>query len=483
MSTSVSSTGSISSAGLGSGLDVNSIVSSLMAVESRPLTLLQNTATSLNTQVSAFGQLQSLTSGMRDAANALTSLTLWDQTTSSSSDASSVAVSTSGTATAGSFSVGVQNLAQAQTVSSSAFASSATVVGEGTLTIELGGYAADGSSTSSTQFTPKTGSSPISITIGAGESSLASIRDKINAAGAGVTASIVTDASGARLALRSSNTGAQNAFRVTSGDAALASLTYDGSTGATSSMTLNQGALDANATINGIAVTSASNKLDGVADGLTMTLLKPTTSNVDVGVSADGSAVTTAVTKFVSAFNSLASYIQNNTKYDPTSKSGGVLQGDRTVTQLQGQLRGVINQAMKGGKYSVLSEAGITMQADGTLAVDSTKLGNAVANRTDLKHLFSDYGSTADTQGFMTRFRNLGDSLLNQGGAIPTRESSLQSMLKSNGDSQTAMQNRLDQIQARLQKQYQALDTAMAQLSSTSNYLTQQLTVMNAKPA
>jgi flagellar hook-associated protein 2 len=480
MSTSVSATGSISSAGLGSGLDVNSIVSSLMAVESRPLTLLQNAASSLNTQVSAFGQLQSLTSGMRDAANALTSLTLWGQTTTSSSDASSVAVSTIGTAAVGSYSVSVQNLAQSQTVSSSAFASSSTLLGEGTLTIELGGYVADGSSTA---FKPNDGSSPMSIAIGPGETSLASIRDKINAAGAGVTASIVTDASGARLALRSSNTGAQKAFRISTGDDALSSLTYDGSTGAASAMTLNQSALDANATINGIAVTSASNKLDGVADGLTMTLLKATSGNVDVGVSADSAAVTSAVTKFVSAFNSLASYIRTNTKYDATSKTGGVLQGDRTVTQLQGQLRGIINQGMTGGRYAVLSEVGVTMQSDGTLAVDSTKLTNAVANRTDLKHLFSDNGSTTATQGFMTRFRNLGDSLLSQDGAIPTRESSLQSMLKSNGNSQTAMQNRLDQIQARLQKQYQALDTSMAQLNSTSSYLTQQLAAMNAKTA
>jgi flagellar hook-associated protein 2 len=248
-------------------------------------------------------------------------------------------------------------------------------------------------------------------------------------------------------------------------------------------MTLNQDALDANATINGITVTSASNKLDGVADGLTMTLLKPTTTSIDVSVSADSAAVTSAVNKFVAAFNSLASYIQTNTKYDATSKKGGVLQGDRTVTQMQGQLRGVINQAMNGGKYSVLSEVGITMQPDGTLAVNSSKLSNAVANRTDLKHLFSDYGSTPATQGFMTRFRNLGDSLLNQGGAIPSRDDSLQSMLKSNGDSQTAMQKRLDQIEARLRKQYQALDASMTQLNSTSSYLTQQLTAMNAKQA
>jgi flagellar hook-associated protein 2 len=484
MSTSISATGSISSAGLGSGLDVNSIVSGLMAVESQPLTLLQNTATSLTTQVSAFGQLQSLTSGMRDAAYALTSLSLWNQTTSSSSDASTVGVSTTGGAAVGNYNVSVQNLASGQTVSSSAFSSATAAVGQGTLTVELGSWGSDG-----TSFTPKSGGSPVSITIGPGDTSLTSIRDKINAAGAGVTATIVNDASGARLAIRSSSTGAVNAFRITGSETAgdgntgagLSALTYDPS-GSATTMSLNQTAVNANATINGIAVSSASNTLDGVADGLTLTLLKTTTagSSISVGVSADADAVTAGVTKFVSAFNSLASYIQTNTKYDATSKTGGVLQGDGTVNSIESQLRAIINQPnTTGGQYTVLSDVGISMQADGTLAVDSTKLANAVANRSDLKKLFQPFGSTTATTGFMMRFSNLGDALLNSDGAIPTRNTSLQTMLKQNSDSQSAMQTRLDQTQARLLAQYQALDTSMAQLNSTSSYLTQQLAAMN----
>jgi len=484
MTTSISATGSISAAGLGSGLDVNSIVAGLMEVESQPLTLLQNTASSLNTQVSAFGQLQSLMSGMRDAANALTSLSLWNQTTSSSADASSVAVTTTGGAVAGSYSVSVQKLAASQTISSSAFASADTAVGQGTLTIELGAW---GSGADAGSFTAKAGSPPLTITIGPDDTSLASIRDKINGAGAGVTATIVNDASGARLAIRSSSTGAENGFRITgtetAGDgnpgAGLAALSYDAADGATP-MQLNQSAGNAAATINGIAVSSASNTLDGVADGLTLTLQKTTSADVAVSVSADSGAVTGALNKFVSAFNSLSNYIHTQTKYDPTSKTGGVLQGDTTVNSLLSQMRNVINQQnTAGGAYSMLSDVGISMQADGTLAVNSTKFSAAVANRADLKTLFAASGDTTAATGFMTRFRQLGDSVLGVDGSIPTRESSLQTMLKRNSDSQEAMQQRLDQTQARLLAQYQALDTSMAQLNSTSAYLTQQLAQLN----
>ena len=307
MTTSISSTGSISSAGLGSGLDVNSIVSGLMAVESQPLTLLQNTATSLTTEVSAFGQLQSLTSSMRDAANALTMPSLWSQTTSSSADTTTVGVTTTGNATPSNYNVSVQNIAVAQTVSSSAFATSTTAVGQGSLTIQLGSWGTD--TTGATTFTPNpTTSAPVKITIGPGDTSLSSIRDKINAANAGVSATIVNDASGARLAIRSTNTGTVNAFRITGSETpgdgtvgpGLASLTYDPS-GTGSAMSLNQTAANANATINGIAVNSASNTLSGVADGLSLTLLKPTVSgtSVAVGVASDTSAVTTAVSSFV----------------------------------------------------------------------------------------------------------------------------------------------------------------------------------------
>src|SRR5438034_1561431 len=311
----------ISSTGVGSGLDVESIVTQLMAIERRPVTLLQNAATDLKAQLSSFGQMQSYMSAFRDKANALTSTTLWGQTVATASDTTAVSVSTGSSASAGSYSISVSKLAASQTVTSTAYAASTSVVGEGSLSIELGTWSGD----PATAFSAKAGSSPVSITIGPTETSLASIRDKINAAGAGVTASIVNDASGARLSLRSTSTGAENGFRVTATETVddgnpatgLSALGYNGE--GLSPMSLNQKALNAEAKINGIDIVSASNTLANVADGLTVKLLKTTTSAVDVSVTQDTDAVKTAINGLVSAYNDLNGFIRTQTKYNPDS--------------------------------------------------------------------------------------------------------------------------------------------------------------------
>src|ERR1700712_3547401 len=211
MTTTSSTTGSISSAGLGSGLDVKSIISSLMAVEAQPLTLLQNKASTVTTEISAVGQIQSLTSTMADKARALSSSTLWTQTTSTTADPTIVSADTStGKAAAGDYSVSVQQLPQGQTVTSSVAA--ATGLNAGTLTIQLGTYTSDGLAPPTTTFA--NAGAAVNITIGTSDTSLGAIRDKINAANAGVSASIISDANGSRLSLRSTTTGAANGFQI-----------------------------------------------------------------------------------------------------------------------------------------------------------------------------------------------------------------------------------------------------------------------------
>lgn len=476
----------ITSTGLGSGLDVAAIVSALMSVEKRPLTLMQQAKTDLNSQLSAFGKLQSFTSAMRDAANNLSSLTLWNRTVASSSDSASVGVSTDSAAATGSYNINVTKLANSQTVSSRAFTTSASTLGEGTLTIELGSWQDEPAPTG---FTPKTGAAAVTVTIGPGETSLASIRDKINAAGAGVTASIVNDASGSRLAMRSTETGEENAFRISASETTgngLSALAFDAAEvpadplNPVSQMARNQSAVNASATINGIVVNSASNKLEGVADGLTLTLLKTTASPVDVGVKADDEAVKTAVTTFTKTFNDLANYIREQTKYDAASKTGGSLQGDRTVGSLQSQLRGVINAATGASSvFTRLSDIGISMKSDGTLETNATKLDAAVANRTELRKALATDGADSASSGFMDRFRDLGNLLLGTDGALTTRNSSLQTMITRNQKSQDSMQLRLDQTEKRLNAQYQALDTNMARLGGISSYLTGQLAALS----
>ncbi|MCK6433497.1 MAG: flagellar filament capping protein FliD [Burkholderiaceae bacterium] len=482
MTTSISSVGSLSSAGLGSGLDVSAIISSLMAIESRPLDLLKQQATSLNTQISTYGKLQNYFSTMRDKANALTSSTLWDGTTASVSDTSAVKVTTSTGSTAGSYSVNVQSLAAAQTVVSNTFADSGTALGAGSLVIELGTWTGDPGD----PFTPKSGAAAVTVDIVDGQSSLAEVRDAINAADAGVVASIVNDVNGARLSIRSKETGAENAFRITAtetvddGDPAtgLSALSFDLG-GGPSELTRKQTAANSLVQINGIDVESATNTLDNVVDGLSMTLLKPTATAVDVTVAADTETIKTKLNEFVTAYNELNNYLRTQTAYNASTKTGGALQGDQSAVSLQNQLRLVLNQASTASaSWSQLSQVGITMAKDGTLSVNSTQLDAALVNLPELEKLFAGDGADTGSSGFIRRYKEMADAALSIDGTFTMRKDGLQSKLDRNGKSQDALEVRLAQVEARLRRQYTALDQSMASLNGLSNYVSQQMAML-----
>ncbi|ODV11093.1 MAG: flagellar hook protein, partial [Rubrivivax sp. SCN 70-15] len=378
-----STTGAISSLGVGSGLDVNGIITKLMAIEQQPLTDLQKADTGLKTQLSSYGQMQSLVSTLQTKAQALSSITLWKQTAATSADTSVVSASTALGAAAGNYAVTVQQLASGQTVTSGAYASDTTTVGSGTLSIQLGTYSGGPPATS---FAAGSGSA-VSVSI-ASTDTLANIRDKINAAGAGVSATIINDVNGARLSLTSTGTGAASAFQITA-SSGVSALGFD-ATNSASPMSLNQSAVNAKATVNGIAIESATNTMANVASGLTLTLSKVSATPVQVSVATDTSAVNQAVKDFVTAFNGVASFINTQTAYDPTAKKGGPLLGDSTTNSLEWGLRGVINQASTASSaFTTLSSVGISMQSDGTLAIDQTKLGNALNNLPELQNLFS----------------------------------------------------------------------------------------------
>lgn len=494
MISSVANVGSISSAGLGSGLDVNSLVTQLMAIENKPLDALKSAATALNSKLSTYGKLQSYFSALQDKSNALTSSTLWSAVVASSGDPTAVKVSTDSGAAAGNYSVQVNKLAAAQTVTAAALPSSASTLNEGTLSIELGAWTEvdDGNGgVNTTGFTAKSGSTPITVAIGAGDTSLASIRDKINAAGAGVVASIVNDANGARLSLRSKETGAENGFRISAAETVddgvagtgLSALAFDAA-GGSSNMLRSRSASNAEALVNGIAVSSASNTLNNVVDGMTLTLAKVSSDPVEVSVATDTEGAKKKITDFVSAYNDLASYLRTQTTYNDAAKTGGPLQGDQGANALQRQLRDVLNQASTAsGTYSRLSDIGVTMQRDGTLAVDDTKLSNAVTNLPELKKLLATDGAENASSGFVRRWKRLADSALGLGGTFESRTEGLNASLRTNSKNQDSMSLRLSYTENRMRAQYTALDTQMAKLNNLSAYMTQQITLMNASKA
>lgn len=478
--TTSSVTGAISSLGVGSGIDATTIISKLMAVESIPLTDLQNADSSLKTQLSAFGQMQSLTATLQGAAQALINPGLWSGTAATSNNSAVVSATTASGAVPGTYSVAVQALAGTQTITSAtSLPSSSSTLDTGTLTIQLGTWTGGPPATG---FTAQAGSSPTTINITAGNTSLASIAQQINAAGAGVTATVINDANGARLSMSSTKTGAANGFKITATETVpsgtpstgLSSLAFDATNSATP-MQLNQSAANAKATVNGIAIESASNTINNVANGLNLTLSQVSATPTQITVSPDTASVNTAVTGFVNAFNGLAKYMSTETAYDPTSKTGGPLQGDATMMNIQWALRGVINQSSTASSaFSVLSDVGISMQKDGTLAVDSTKMTAALNNLPELQKLFMANGATPSASGFMTRFNTLTTSLLDVSGSIATRQQGLQTSIKQNEQQQSDMQLRLQQMQDNMTKQYQALDTTMAQMQALSSYITQQ---------
>jgi len=469
----------ISSTGLGSGLQVESIVSSLMAVERKPAALLETAVTTMKSQLSTYGQLQSYVSALQDKSRAMASTTLWSQTVATSADPTVASVTTSTNAAAGSYSLSVSQLAVAQTTSSRAVPSKDTNMGAGQLTIELGSWTGDPAT-----FGLKTGANSVTVDIGPGETSLAAVRDKINAAGAGVVATVIYDATGARLSIRSTSTGVENGFRIKATEtepgadgAGLSMLNFDPEGGATG-MSLNMEAKDAKAKLNGLDITSASNTLTDVADGMTIKLLKKSEAPIDLSVTQDTESMKTAVNDFVKAYNDLSSFIKTQTKYDPDAKTAGKLQGDRTVIGLQAQMREILRGVNTSPTtMRTLSDAGLEVSKDGTtLSVNAKKLDAALARPEEAKKLFMS-GSSDDegTWGLMSRFSAMATGALSTDGALTTRQAGIQANIKRNNDRVADMEVRLAATEARIRKQYETLDTNMAKLNALGSYVTTQL--------
>lgn len=464
---SVSGVGTISSAGIGSGLDVNSIVSKLMAIEKQPITNLQTQESKLQAQLSSWGQIKSDVAAFRDAASALTLPSTWSVTTATSSDPQSVSVSTGTSAPAGSYSISVQKLASAQTLATRTQSSATATLGQGTLQIQLGTWGSNQST-----FAANSSASTINVSISSTDT-INDIRDKINAASTSVTASVVNDASGSRLVLRGP-TGAPNGFRTTVTDPSLSALAYDPSTGS-NSMTQTQAAGNSAATINGLPVTGTSNALTAI-DGMTITLGKVTSSPVDVTVAQDKTSITTSINSFVTAYNNLQSLLADQTKYDASNKTAGTLQGDTSAVSLQTQIRSMMGGLSNASStFGRMSDMGLEIQTDGTIKVNSSKLTSALGNLTEVKKAFAATGATSADNGFAQNFMTIGDNYLGVDGTITTRSSGLQTSIDNNTKRQSDLLALANAYETRVRAQYTALDATIAQLTTQSNYVTQML--------
>ncbi len=436
----------ITSAGIGSGLDVASIVSQLVAAERGPADQRISIATTrANTSISALANFRSALSSLQGAAKALLpgtggSASGLGKLTATPANTTYYTASAENKAVAGNYSVEVVSLAAASKRASDLYASSGATVGNGDVTIAVGGKS----------FT---------VNLASPANTLADLRDKINAASdnSGVGAAIVSDGGGARLLLTSRATGTANALTVTT------------SLFATSE---SQPAADAVVKVDGFTTTSSSNAVTTAVDGLTLNLVKAEQgTSTALTVALDQKASETAVATFVNAYNNVVKFIAAQTKYDATAQTAGILLGDSTVLSATQQLRNVIGgSADSAGAYKTLSALGITTSSDGTLISDTTKFNKAVS--TDfaaVQRLFS------GEDGIATKMAALTKTLLADDGQLKAKTDGLNARLKDLGKQQTAVDTRIQAYEARTRAQFTALDTLMSKLGTTSSYLTQQL--------
>lgn len=472
----------ISSTGIGSGLDVKSIVSQLVALEKQPLSNLKVQAATVNTKVSAFGQIKSLVSTLSGAASTLNSLTTWNAVTATSSNSTAVSASAIGGTAANSFSMQVTGLAKAQSTASQAILPAGTLLGAGTLQIQLGKWSAVGGT-----FTAGT-ATPVDITVAATDT-VSSIASKINGAGAGVSATVLTDATGERLLLRSTGTGAEAGFKMSvtadtadgllTDNAGLSRLVYE----ATPGSTMTQLGADATAKLNGIDISSATNTFSNVVSGVTLTANEVMATAAEITVAPNQSVITSAIDAFVTAYNAINQTMQDLTKYDASTKSAGLLQGDTTAVGLQRALQGILQSGTTGSAYARLADIGITQQLGGDLAVDSAKLSTALANGSEVKNLFTINNSNDLTNGVSLKFKNFATGLLATDGFFSTKDASLKRALDANAKDQARVNDKAAKVEAALTRRYSALDAQMASLNALNAYIGQQVTLWNKSTA
>lgn len=458
----------ISSAGIGSGLDVAKIVEQTVAAEKTPLKKLEYKAEGIQTQISTYGEIKSLTSKLGDSASKLTRDSAWNGVTISSSN-STITGTMTGIAAPGTYNIKVTQLAQAQTTviggtggaGGSALAKDQTMGADGTIKLKMGAVEKDISVSSSDTLTK--------------------IATKINEAEMGIQASVVTDVDGKeRLMLRSKETGTDKAFTV---DLSSAPTVLGQNT--------TQNAQNAKVELNGLVVESSSNTFANTIPGMSFTVSEVTSTAATLNVKADTEAMKKNIQEFVDAYNELNDLLTKSTKSVRTAdgkvdqsaqnSGAGTLQGDSATVSLQNSLR-MLTQGISGSKgaFTRLSDIGIQMQQGGKLTVDTSKLDKALTNIDDLKGLFANKADgLGQGGGIAVNFKNFTDKLLAFDGTLNTKSDSLERALKSNIAEQDKVNKRADALETRLYQQYSALDVKMASLNALNSYVSQMVTTWN----
>lgn len=448
----------LSSPGLGSGIDVTSLVGQLVAAERAPGELrIRRISNQADAKISALGSLNGVLSTLQSSLSGLKTIDSFQVRKADSADRTVFTATATSSAANGTYNVEVEQLATANRLNSTPFATgSGAVVGTGVLTLT-------------------SGTNSFAVDISAANNTLAGIRDAINASttNTSIQATIVQAADGARLVLAARGVGEANAIRVSQagGDGGLAPLTYE--PGGTTNLIELAPAQNARVVIDGFTISSPTNSIDNAIEGVSLSLAaaRPD-SNIVLTVSNDRAKVVENINKFVTEYNNVATKILELRKFDPATKVAGPLLGDALLRGVESSLRREISSRSPSAAapYDTLASLGITTGADGKLKVNSAKLTGA---------LDADFGAAARlfgaTDGVAARLANVVDNALKSDGALATRTEGLQATKRSLVKDQESLDQRMALVEARYRKQFIAMDQLLTNLQSTGNYLAQQL--------
>jgi flagellar hook-associated protein 2 len=449
---------SIVSTGIGSGLDVAGIVQQLVAAEAAPVERrLGLQEIKAQSRLSGFGSLKAALADFRDRVEGMKSLDTFLLRKASSENKDIFDVSVSKTALPASYAIEVVQLAQAQKLNSGAFTDADTAVGTGTLMITVG-------------------ASSFSVEITDDNNTLAGIRDAINAAGdnAGVAATIVNADSGSYMIMSGEATGISNNMVITQsgGDGGLSAIEFDPVNGL-NSMSESIAAQDALIRIDGFDVVSGTNTVAGAIQGVTINLRAADPGDtIELLVENDEEGVRKTIDEFVESYNELLDVMDTLTSFDAEAELAGPLLGDASIRSIREQVRREFsrNVADLDAPFSSLAEIGIEMQLDGKLSVTDEDISPVLAEDfAKLGQLFS------SSDGYATRLFTLVDGFLSNEGIIEIRTSGLNSTIEGLSEQQIALNERLALLETRLLRQFNALDSLISRLTSTSSFLSQQL--------
>ena len=397
----------ITATGIGSGLDVESLVSQLVLSDVQPVENRLNTkeATYL-AQLTAYGSVKSALAKFQTAAASASAASQYTGKLASTSSSDAVTATAEPSAAVADYAVDVVSLATAQSLASGAFSATTETLGTGTLTISLGTVTYDSVAGSVTGFTQKSGTSAVSVVIDSSNNTLTGVRDALNAASAGLNASVVNDGSGYRLVIQSNTTGAENAISISVDDtgdsnstdnAGLSQLAFNES--AANILQTGSGA-DAAIKINGLDVTSPSNTVSGAVEGVSFMLKKITSSAATVAITKDTAKATAGMNGLINGFNQLNAELNSLTAYNAAASRSSVLTGDATLRNLASNVRASLNAAVanSGGQYSTLAELGITTNViDGSLSLNNTKFAAILENdATDVAKVLAAFGTPSN---------------------------------------------------------------------------------------